>query len=163
MKKENLAKVLTALLILAVLGIVFGKKLKWSAPQFPAISTAAPTSPQDTIYAMLDSARAGDVKQYLSYFAGDVASALRQQLRESGENAFAGYLQSTQSGVKGVALNEPQVLTDREVKVRVEFVYQDRNEIQFMTLEKSNSAWKITKLDSAERVKTLVPYGTPVQ
>ena len=32
-----------------------------------------------------------------------------------------------------------------------------------MYLEKINGVWKITRVDSAERVKTLVPYGTPVQ
>jgi hypothetical protein len=47
--------------------------------------------------------------------------------------------------------------------VRVEYVYQDRNEAQTMYLEKASSGWKITRVDGAERVKTLVPYGTPVQ
>ena len=62
-----------------------------------------------------------------------------------------------------MALQEPQALTDREVKVRVEYVYQDRNEVQQMYLEKSGNNWKITRVDSAERIKTLVPYGTPVR
>jgi len=32
-----------------------------------------------------------------------------------------------------------------------------------MNLEKTTGGWKIARVDSAERVKTLVPYGTPVQ
>ena len=67
------------------------------------------------------------------------------------------------SGGKGIAISEPQPVTDREVKVRVEYVYQDRNEAQTMYLEKDAGSWKISRVDGAERVKTLVPYGTPVQ
>jgi hypothetical protein len=45
----------------------------------------------------------------------------------------------------------------------VEYVYQDRNEAQIMHLEKAGNDWKIARVDGAERVKTPVPYGTPVQ
>ncbi len=47
--------------------------------------------------------------------------------------------------------------------MRVEYVYQDRNEAQSMYLEKLSGAWKIARVEAAERVKTLIPYGTPVQ
>ncbi len=30
-------------------------------------------------------------------------------------------------------------------------------------LEKSGLVWKIARVDAAQRIKTLVPYGTPVQ
>jgi hypothetical protein len=90
-------------------------------------------------------------------------TSLKQSIAEQGEVAFAKYLQETNAPIKGIAITEPQVLTDREVKARVEYVYQDRNEVQFFYLEKQGKLWKIARLDSAERVKTLVPYGTPVQ
>jgi hypothetical protein len=32
-----------------------------------------------------------------------------------------------------------------------------------MYLERTPAGWKIARVDSAERIKTLVPYGTPVQ
>ena len=47
--------------------------------------------------------------------------------------------------------------------MRVEYVYQDRNEAQMMFLEKAQGGWRIARVDGTERVKTLVPYGTPVQ
>lgn len=47
--------------------------------------------------------------------------------------------------------------------MRVEYVYQDRNEVQMMYLEKRPSGWKISRTDGDERVETLVPYGTPVK
>ena len=120
-------------------------------------------SPQDAIYAMLDAARAGDVKAYLASYTGQMDAALRQSLAETTEAGFAKYLTDSNAAVKGIAISEPQPLTDREVKVRVEYVYQDRNEAQTMYLEKGASGWKIARVDGAERVKTLVPYGTPVQ
>ena len=48
------------------------------------------------------------------------------------------------------------------MKVQVEYVYADRNEVQFVYLIKEGRRWKISAVDSAQRVKTLVPYGSPV-
>ena len=47
--------------------------------------------------------------------------------------------------------------------MRGEYIYQDRNEAQTMYLEKGPTGWKISRADSDERVKTLIPYGTPVK
>jgi len=76
---------------------------------------------------------------------------------------FSRYLKESNSAIKGVALADPQPLGDRQASVRVEYVYQDRNEAQTMYLEKDAAGWKITRVDGAERVKTLIPYGTPVE
>jgi hypothetical protein len=112
---------------------------------------------------MLDAARAGDVDAYLGKYTGQMETALRRSVADSGTEAFARYLRESNAAIKGVALSEPQALTDREVKLRVEYVYQDRNEAQSMYLERGPGGWRIARLDGAERVKTLVPYGTPVQ
>ena len=96
--------------------------------------------------------------------AAALASAsLRQAIAESTEEGFAKYLRDGNSPIKGIAITEPEKLTDREVKVRVEYVFQDRNEVQHMYLERTGGDWLITRVDSARRIKTLVPYGTPVQ
>jgi len=105
-----------------------------------------------------------DLAEAFSEWAdGQMDAALKQSLAETTESGFAKYLTDSNAAVKGIAISEPQPLTDREVKVRVEYVYQDRNEAQTMYLEKGTSGWKIARVDGAERVKTLVPYGTPVQ
>ena len=57
---------------------------------------------------------------------------------------------------------EPEPVSDSEAKVRVEYVYLDRNESPTLLLRKAGG-WKIASVDSAQRVKTLVPYGTPVR
>ena len=170
MNRQRIAKVLTVLTLAAALGAAVARQNGWkiptwslnrnlSAPQRPAEAT-----PQDAIYAMLDGARDGDVKKYLAAYTGSMETALRQSISESSEAAFRKYLQDTNAALKGVAVMAPDAAPgDREVKVRIEYVYQDRNEAQTMSLEKTASGWKIARVDSAERVKTLVPYGTPVQ
>jgi|SRR5271157_4558464 len=141
-----------AVLTLIAGGIYFLKRTRPSDPQ-----------PQDAIYGMLDAARAGDLKAYLASYTGQMEASLRQSVKETGEAAFAKYLRSTNAAIKGVALQAPQPLSAGNVSVRVEYIYQDRNEAQTMMLQKDSGGWKIARVDGAERVKTLVPYGTPVQ
>ena len=124
---------------------------------------APETVPQDAVYRMLDAARAGDVRTYLSCYSGPMRSALRQSAAEAGEPGFGKYLRDSNAAVKGIAVAEPQPMSDREVKLRVEYVYQDRNEAQTMYLERNGTVWTIARVDGVERVKTLVPYGTPVR
>ncbi len=112
---------------------------------------------------MLASARAGNVAGYLSSFSGPLEESLRESIRESGEAGFAKYLKDSNAVLKGVAVAGVQKLDEGAVNVRVEYVYQDRNEAQTVRLENTTAGWKITRIDGAERVKTLVPYGTPIR
>lgn len=163
--------IVTVTVLVAAFLVVLGQKNGWKfstvTDQVSQISLKPqpkpdPT-PQDAIYGMLDAARAGDVKSYLGNYTGQMSTALQQSIAETTEAKFSQYLKDSNAAIKGVAISEPQQLTDTQVKVRVEYVYQDRNEAQMMYLEKQSGAWKITQVDGAERVKTLVPYGTPVQ
>jgi hypothetical protein len=169
MKSDKKAKVVTVVVMVAALGIVLGQKYGWRMPSVkmadlaPKAAAKADPTPQDAIYAMLDAARLGDVSTYLASYTGQMEASLRQSLAETTAAGFAKYLKDSNAAIKGIAISEPQTLTDREVKVRVEYVYQDRNEAQTMYLEKSDRIWKIARVDGTERVKTLVPYGTPVQ
>lgn len=123
----------------------------------------ARVTPQDVIYAMLDAARDGDVKKYLACYSGAMETQFRQAISDSSEESFRKYLQVSNAALKGVAVMEPEVLTGGEVRVRVEYVYENRNEVQTMRLEKGDTGWRITAADSSERIKTLVPYGSPVE
>jgi hypothetical protein len=156
MSKDALAKTITIALMAGGLVFFAARKMTIGKP-------AAESTPQDAIYGMLDAARAGDVKGYLSRYTGQMESSLKQSLSERPEAAFRDYLRSSNKEIKGVAVGEPKALSDREVEVRVEYVYQDRNEVQLLYLEKLSSGWKIARIADAQRVKTLVPYGTPVQ
>jgi hypothetical protein len=157
----------TAIVLAGAFAIAAAQKYGWKPPRLTDLVSspapkAAPT-PQDAIYAMLDAARDGDVKAYLGAYTGQMEASLRQTLAESNPERFAQYLRQSNAAIKGVAIAEPQALTEGETKVRVEYVYQDRNEAQTMYLEKQSAGWKIARVDGVERVKTLIPYGTPVQ
>jgi hypothetical protein len=167
MTREQKARYLTLGVIGVVVVFLAGQKSGWKLPSgVTALKTAEPPrppEPRDAIYQMLDAARAGDAEAYLKCFSGQMATQLQQSQAEMGARAFSRYLTNTNKEIKGVALSEPVAVTDREVRVRVEYVYQDRNEVQQMYLEKTPDGWRIARLDAAERIKTLVPYGTPVQ
>jgi hypothetical protein len=153
MSRDRLAKVITIALMAPAVALLVARK-----------SGPGPTrTPQDTIYTMLDAARAGDVKTYLSQYTGQMQASLRQIELEKGVAAFDQYLRSSIAQIKGVALSEPAPISNREAQIRIEYVYQDRNEAQIAYLEKISGEWKIGRVDSTERVKTLVPYGTPVE
>jgi len=159
--RQRAAKALAILTLVAALAATVARQNGWWLPRMPP---SAGATPQDAVNAMLDAARDGDVKRYLAAYTGSIETALRHSVAESSDAQFRKYLLDTNAALKGVAVTAPEATaSDREVKVRVEFVYQDRSEAQTMDLEKTASGWKIARVDSAERVKTLVPYGTPVQ
>lgn len=167
-KPNRRAQLLTGILIAVIAAFLVAKQRGLTPEAVSEAVTApvaekAPPSPQDAVYAMLDAAREGNVKAYLSYFTGQMTTLLDQSLAENGEAKFAEYLKRTNAPIKGVAINEPQKLTEREVKARVEYVYSDRNEVQNMFLVKVGDVWKIERLEETERIKTLIPYGTPVR
>jgi hypothetical protein len=156
--KERKAQAITVLVLAGGLGAALYRKGTFDRMSLPAAISQqkAEATPQDTIYAMLDAAREGDVDKFLSAYGGDLQSSLRRSVTPQ-------YLKDMNSPIKGVALNDPAPISEREVKVRVEYVFQDRNEAQIFYLEKAGADWKITRMENSERVKTLVPYGTPVQ
>jgi len=157
MTRERKTHVITFAVLAAALAVAVAEKAPWKQ------ATREPAGPQDAIYGMLDAARNGSVPAYLASYAGEMQASLQQSVRESGESAFAQYLRQSNAALKGVALSDPQLVNDSEATVRVEYVYQERNEAQTMHLGKVNGTWKITRVDGVERVKTLVPYGTPVR
>jgi len=159
MTREQKIHVASVTVLLLAVGIAVGLKNDWLLRR----SAKSPAVPQDTIYGMLDAARSGNVAVYLSSYTGALQASLREAVRESTEKGFAKYLQDSNVAIKGVAVSEPQQVSESVVSVRVEYVYQDRNEAQNLRLEKVNGEWRIAAVDGAERVKTLVPYGTPVK
>lgn len=166
MTPERLAKIVTPAVIVALLAFVITRKngfewrAKWTSVQTAAVSSA---TPQDAINAMQEAARVGDSRAYLDLYAGPMRMALDQTLAEKGDAGFRDYLKASSAELKGFAVFDPKPSTDSEVQVRVEYVYQDRNEAQLLTLGKSGTGWKIVRSENAATVKTIVPYGTPVQ
>ncbi len=159
MRSDKTAKLLTLVLMLLGLTLILIRQKNVVAPQV----ARQPRTPQDVVYAMLDAARAGDVRSYRESFSGSQAQAVSQALGESTEEQFAAYLKRSHADIKGIAMMEPRTVSDQEVKLRVEYVFADRNEAQEMVLVKAGGRWKIVSMAGAERVPTTVPYGTPVR
>jgi hypothetical protein len=158
MTRRRKAQLLTIGAMALALGVAIGRKqISRSSPE-PLLSDA-----QGAIYAMLEASRAGDVQAYLASYAGQMRSALEQSVRETGPERLSVYLKHMNAATKGIAVSDPELVTSREVKVRLEYVYQERNEAQTVYVENSGGNWKITRVDGSERVNPLIPYGTPVQ
>lgn len=168
MRKDTQAKILTGALFVAAIAFVVGRNNGWELPSPGSASDLLPSSskkqdaPRETIYAMLDAARDGDVAAYIDCYGGEMVRRLQQSRDEMTAEGFSDYLKQRNAEVKGIAINEPEEASPERVRIRVEYVYADRNEAQFVYLEKSGGNWKIVGLDGAERVPTIVPYGTPV-
>ena len=92
MKKSRKAQVATLALLLAVAGLALVRNRP---------SPSAVQEPQDAVYAMLNAAKAGDVKAYVASYTGQMEAALRQTLT-------ANYLKDSHAAIKGVAVSDPQ-------------------------------------------------------
>jgi hypothetical protein len=168
MTRERKAQIATVAVLLGALALVAVKRGGWQASaaslsNLVAGRAPAGVNPQDTVYRMMDAARDGDVRTYLGCYTGQMESTLRQIVAEKGEAALGSYIRNFNASVKGVAIQEPQSTAEREVRLRVEFVYADRNEAQIYFLEQGGGRWKIARQETAEGVKTPVPYGTTVE
>jgi hypothetical protein len=160
MTKERTAQAITLGFIALVVAFVALRQSGWS----PSTGNRQQErSPQDTIYSMLDAAREGDVDAYIGHYQGQLRASLERAIEEQGAGGFAEYLRQSNAPIKGIAVTAPERLSPNSVKARVEYVFADRNEVQFMFLENAGGEWVITRVDAAQRIKTLVPYWTPVE
>ena len=167
MKRERLTTLITAGVMGGALLVIVARNKGMNLSEInPAIIAQSLTpktvAPEDSIYAMLDAAKAGDINAYLASYTGHMKDLLRQSVSETTPAGFEKYLRTSNAAIQGAALSPPETLSGSQVKVRVEYVYKDRNEVQFLYLQKEGPGWKIYRIDGAERIQTLVPYGSAV-
>ena len=162
MSRQLRARIATAFVIAAAGLIVLWRegKLSLSMPR-TAVERTEP-QPHDAVYRMLDAVRDGDLSGYLNAHTGPMAESLRRTVAEMGESKFIEALQRQNGPLKGIAVNEPERLSPTQARARVEYVYADRNEVQTVFFENGGGTWRIARVDGAERVRTVIPYGTPV-
>ncbi len=154
--KKRFAQVLTVALIGGLFGF-FAYRQRRAAP----VTTEA-DGPESAIWRMVDASRAGDPERYLGCYSGEMERQLRQNLKDMGEARFREYLESRQREIKGIAVSPPRISSNGDALVKVEYVFADRNETQQVLVRRVGQQWRILRVDGAERIKTLVPYGTPV-
>jgi len=169
MTKDAKAQAVTIALIVIALAAIGWKQGALKLPEsasnvtsFLGSSRKEPEKPRDAIYAMLDAARDGIVDEYLACYTGQMEKTLRQSNTEMGAEKFADFLKERNRDIKGIAMNEPVLLSEKEAQVRVEYVYAERNEVQQIYLSKLSGNWKIERVSAPRRIQTPIPYGTPV-
>jgi hypothetical protein len=161
MKRNTQARLLAVAALLGALGAGSARKAGWFDRAFkPAATTEDAITA--AIYATMDAARAGDVSRYLDGYTGPMRAALQRSLDDSGGPAFARYLQGLDAGVKGLAVRVDSS-GEREAKARVEYVYQELNDVQAVYLEKERGVWRIARTGGDQPVKAAIPYGTPIR
>ena len=154
MKRESVASLCT-LLFLGLLLAALAFKQRSAQP-------AAADSSEAPVWRMIEAARASNTQQYLSCYGGEMEQQLRKNLEDMGPRRFQEYLGNSLRSVKGIAVSSVPADSPLERQVVVEYVYEDRNEVQHVFLRQFGREWKICRVESAEQSKTLVPYGTPV-
>ncbi|NOZ21576.1 MAG: hypothetical protein GXP25_10865 [Planctomycetes bacterium] len=124
-------------------------------------SKSAGTAAIDCIRNMSRYSRKGNVTAYLNCFAPSLRKRL-EQARDEMKGGFADYLRRRAEPVRGIAFSDETTLDEGTIRVKVEWVFEDRNEVQFFQLKKIGGAWKIADMTEAEYKKPLIPYGTKV-
>jgi hypothetical protein len=157
---------LTAAFLTLLLGLIFLRTHGWRLPAnvstlFSRSRTTSAT-PEDTVYRMLDAARAGNTAVYVDTFSGPLQQQIQQVIRESGKTQFAAYLTGQSLSFQSVALSVTDQPSNLEARLRVEYIYTNRNEVQTYHVRRFGSRWKIVGISGTDLAKTLIPYGTAV-
>jgi hypothetical protein len=157
---------LTGLFLLILFSLVYLRGHGWRVPGAASAlfshSRPRAASPEDTVYGMLDAARTGDTAVYVDTFSGPLQQQIQQVIRESGKKQFATYLTAQSSSFQSVALSVADQPNDVEARLRVEYVYANRNEVQTFHLTRSGGRWRIIGISGTDQIKTLIPFGTAV-
>lgn len=152
--QRNLISILTLLLI--------GAGVWFAARNRPADFAGAAATPEETIQAMLDASRHGDVRAYLDCFTDAMRPQLDATRQQMGEARFCEYLAESQAPVMGVATTRlPDARPDR-TRCEVEFILRDKNQRQTVELKQEGSRWRIEAMSQAVYAKPPIPYGTKV-
>lgn len=114
------------------------------------------------IRAMSTDSREGRVEDYLDCFTGELRAKLEQARDQMKPGEFAQTLRRRSAPVRGIAIYDQTEVDDKTTRLKVEWVFEDRNEIQTFTLRKVKGAWKISDMTESEFKKPEIPYGTKV-
>ena len=112
-----------------------------------------------------EAAKDGNLDRYLEQFAEPLRSQLARTRAEKGDGYLRDYLARFTSPLKALAIHvdRKEVTGPNDVRVPVEFVYADRNETQWFSLQQEGGRWRMAGIDSVRSARTLIPYGTPIE
>jgi hypothetical protein len=171
MNRSVLSRVLTIALMAGMLWFFAREQRAISLRPQRTANTNAPGpdsdfsggAPQSVVWRMVEATRAGDPVRYLECYTGEMEPRLRRDFQDMGAPRSRDYLLDAHRRLKGVAVRSPIMRSPFDAQLSVEYVYEDRNEVQQIHVKRVAGAWRIDRVDGAERIKTLVPYGAPVE
>lgn len=154
----------TPVLLMAVVLVAALASAAWQGGGLSRLSLRrAAAQPEDTVLAAFEAAKEGRDLDYLALFTGKMLTDLAGARREMGEERFRQYLRESASSVKGIALSDRADVEEGKVRVRVEYVYAEKNDVQHYTLRREGTprrAWKVCDISATRRARTIIPYGT---
>jgi hypothetical protein len=157
MKKRWPAIITVALLVAAFIALSQRERLagmKWGQ--------AKAATPEDMIWQMSDAARTGNVAAYLDCYSGALRRNLEKTATEMGEARFSKYLKQLNNEITGIAVSDLAQANAQEAELRVEFVFRGQTQAQSHHFRLVGGKWKIDAVETAGRVKVLIPDGTGV-
>jgi hypothetical protein len=159
--KARLAPIVFAAALVVLAYVLFrGKHEDGREAGWRAATEDKRGAPEDTVFSMVGAAQNGDADVYLDCFWGSVRTRLEQTRKEMGGREFAAYLVRAGREVKGVAvIGQPEPM-GAELKLKVEMVYTDKNEVQNFVLTRRRRRWRISSMGDPRRIPTIIPYGT---
>src|SRR5215471_8698727 len=110
MNHKRKVQIVTITLLLAALGAGVLGSQGWHFGDFTSLRRTLwqepkPQEPEQIIHAMLDAARAGNVKAYLDCYTGGIENSLRQSSSIMTETNFSKYLRESTAAIKGIAVS----------------------------------------------------------
>lgn len=156
--KKKIPTIVTIILLVASLVMLMQR----GRPARTPWSEAAANTPEEIIWQMVDAAREGNAKAYLDCFSGKLRQNLQKIDTEMGEARFSEYLKQLNNEVTGIAVSDLEQSNAQEAEMSVEFVFRGRNETQKHYFRLADGKWKIDRIDDAEWLKVLIPYGTAI-
>lgn len=127
-----------------------------------AQSPTAVTTPSERVQAMSRLAEEGSADEYVDCFTGKLKAKIEQTREDMTDEEFGAVIRKRAGAVKGVAISNREELADGGVRLRVDWVFADRNEIQTFTLRADGDDWKIAEITDSQYEKPEIPYGTEV-
>jgi hypothetical protein len=112
-----------------------------------------------------EAARKGDLDRYLAQFTDPLRGRLSGTRTEKGDAYLRDYLARLTAPLKGLAVDlarRAETAPDT-IRLPVEFIYVDRNEVQRFTLRREGGRWRISEIEDVRAAPTLIPYGTPIE
>ena len=153
MKTNSTARVLAAIALFGAIGVGILRNRK--AP-------SETVGPEATVFAMIQAARTGNVSRYLASYGAPALENLRQTIREQGETAFADEIRRSNATIQGIAAADPEITGD-SAKIRVEYIYTDRTQVQRLSLIRYPKGWLIVGTEEEELARMPVPFGATVR